>query len=187
MESNVISVKKLIKEMKTDEFVLGCRMDSGYSVGLPILQIRNGILCLVLPYLRYRVTGEVDKTLVYPIRYTVTVELPGQKPVAFQDLSIISIFEKVDFTRPVGLFRHDSIKQYGKDQYFALKDELYSLYDKTANALIYETSYTWSDEKRMVELLRLLIEPSLLPMYKALDIDFYNKYLKREEANEKGQ
>lgn len=45
------------------------------------------------------------------------------------------------------------------------------------NSLIYCTDYSAEDEKRMKELLQLLVEPSLLPMYKALDNDFYNKYL----------
>lgn len=178
MENKEISVKRLIKEIKTGDFVLGCRMNIGYCAGLPILQIRNGILCLMIPYLKYKMTGTVDKTLVYPIRYTVTVELPGENPVGFSDLSVDPLFEKVDFSKPVGLFRHDSIKQYSKKQFFALKDELYSLYDKTASALVYGTPYSEADEKRMGELLRLLTEPDLFPIYRALDIDFYNKYLK---------
>lgn len=182
MENKQISVKKLIKEIKTSEFVLGCKMEVGYSAGLPILQIKNGILCLTVPYLKYRMTGAVDKTLVYPVRYTVTVALPGEDPVGFSDLSVNPVFEKVDFSKPVGTFRHDSIKQYSKDQYFALKDELYSLYDKTASALLYNAPYAEGDEKRMSELLRLLVEPSLLPIYRALDIDFYNKYLKEGDG-----
>ena len=172
-----ISLKSIIKELRTSDFVLGCRMPIGYSAGLPVLQIKNGGLCLLVPYLKYKVTGEVDKTLVFPIRYTVTVELPQGTPVAFEDLSFNARFKKVDFSRPVGLFRHDSIKQYSKQEYHALRDELLTMYDKVVDALLYSSEYAEADDIRMKELLHILPEPSLLPIYKALDSDFYAKYM----------
>lgn len=172
-----ISTEKVIKETKTSPFLLGCGMEMGYGPGLPILQIRNGRLCLLIPYLKYRVTGKVDRTLVYPIRYTVCVSLPEGSPVGFENLDFSPRFQRTDLTKPVGIFRHAGIRHLGKREYRQKQDQLYELYDKTANMLLYGTSYTGEDEAAMGELLRLLITPELLPIYRALDPDFYAKYL----------
>lgn len=174
---NRISIEKIIKEIKTSDFVLNCKMPMGYSAGLPVLQIKNGSLCLMIPYLKYKVTGEVDKTLVFPIRYTVSLELPEQNIIGFADLSFDKNFEKLDFAKPIGLFRHNSIKAFSKAEYQSKRSELFALYNKLANALVYGEEFTDADDIKMRELLRLLVEPSLNPIYKALDKDFYNKYL----------
>ena len=174
---NRISIEKIIKEMKTSDFMLNCKMPMGYSAGLPVLQIRNGALCLMIPYLKYKITGEVDKTLVFPIRYTLVLELPEQNIVSFSDLAYNNQFESIDFSKPVGFFRHDSIKKLTKAEYQNTRHELLSLYNKLAEALVFDESFTDADDAKMRELLRLLVEPSLYPMYRALDADFYNKYL----------
>lgn len=172
-----ISVKTLVREVKTSPFLLYCELPMGYVEGLPILQIRNGQLCLLIPFLKYKVTGKVDQTLVYPIRYTVTVLLPEGRILGFQDLSAMPQFSKVDFNQPVGLFRHEAIKQWGKKEYSEKRDELLALYDKVANALLYGTEYTEEDELAMRSLLQAMVEPSQMPVYKVLDEDFYEKYL----------
>lgn len=172
-----ISVKALVKEVKTSPFLLYCELPMGYVEGLPILQIRNGQLCIMIPFLKYQVTGKVDQTLVYPIHYTVTVLLPEGKIMGYQDVSVLPHFSKVDFTKPVGLFRHEAIKQWGKKEYAAKREELFSMYDKVANALLYGDDYTEEDEAAMRNLLQIMVEPSQLPIYKVLDEDFYDKYL----------
>lgn len=172
-----ISVKRLVREIKTSPFLLYCELPMGYVEGLPILQIRNGQLCLTIPFLKYQVTGKVDQTLVYPIRYAVTVLLPEGKVLSFQDLSVMPQFAKVDFNKPVGLFRHEAIKQWGKKEYTAKREELLGMYDKVANALLYGDAYTEEDEQAMRAALQTMVEPSQLPIYKVLDGDFYEKYL----------
>lgn len=174
---NRICIKRLIKDTKTSPFALGCAMELGYGPGLPILQIKNGRLCLLIPYLKYQVTGKVDRTLVYPIRYTLCLTLPEGSPIGFEDLSFDPRFQRADLSRPVGLFRHEAIRQYGKKEYAEKQNQLYDLYDKAANMLVYDTPYTEEDEAAMSELLRLLVTPELFPIYRALDPDFYGKYL----------
>lgn len=176
MDSKIL-IEKIIKEIKTSDFVLNCKMPMGYSAGLPVLQIKNGSLCLMIPYLKYKVTGEVDKTLVFPIRYTVSLELPEQNIIGFSDLAYDKNFERLDFAKPVGLFRHDSIKNFTKTEYQSKRSELFVLYNKLANALVYGEEFIATDDIKMRELLKLLVEPSLYPMYKVLYKDFYNKYL----------
>lgn len=172
-----INVNEILKGMKSDPFVLNCGMPMGYVPGLPILQIRNEELCLVIPFLRYRVTGQVDKTLVYPIRYTMTMVLPEKSFVEFQNLAYQPRFQKVEFNEPVGLFRHEAIRTLSKQQYQSTREELLSQYDKVIRALLCDEEYCAADELRMQQLLQMLVEPSLLPIYQALDMDFYNKYL----------
>lgn len=174
---NRISIQSIIKKSKTSPFVLGCSMEMGYGPGIPILQIRNDSLCLLVPYLKYKATGKVDETRVYPIRYTVCLCLPKGTPVGYEDLSYDPRFEKSDLTKPVGLFRHESIKHLNKKEYALKQAQLYEQYDKVANMLLFDAPYTEEDEEEMSELLRLLVAPELLPIYRALDPNFYAKYL----------
>ncbi len=183
---NIMSIKKVIKNLKTSDFVLNCKMPMGYSAGYPILQIHNEHLCMMIPYLKFKSTGIVDKTLVYPVRFTVTVELPEIKPVKFVDLKYEPSFGKIDFSKPIGYFRHEAIKKYGKKEYFTLQNELNSCYDKLIAYLLYDSDYSEQDEQHMKSLLRLLIEPSQLPIYRMLDQDFYLKFLS-ERLTQRGE
>ncbi len=176
--SKIPTVSEILAGMKNDSFVLNCAMNMGYVTGLPILQIKNEQLCLLVPFVRYKVTGEPDKTLVYPIRYTVTVSLPENKAVQFQELSFDERFLGVDFDKPVGFFRHDEIKHLNKQEYRSLRAELLGEYDKVIRLLLLNEDYDQASEDRMKKLLRLLTEPSLLPMYRMLDKDFYDKYFR---------
>lgn len=174
---HTVLMEQIIKNLKKGEFLLQCKIPMGYSSGFPILQIKNGSLCVTVPYLKYQTTGEVDKTLVFPIRYGISLELPTEKIIGFEDYEYKSNFANIDFDKPVGYFRHDAVRKYNKTQYKELRRELMGEYDKVINALLGNASYGISDEKRMGELLQLLAEPSLLPFYRVIDSDFYNKYL----------
>ena len=44
-----VRVSKIIKRMKTGDFILNCRMPMGYVYGYPILQIRNDSLQYTSP------------------------------------------------------------------------------------------------------------------------------------------
>ncbi len=175
--SEKISIDKIIKEFKTSEFFLSLNLPMGYNAGLPVLQVRNGSLCLLIPYLKYKVTGKVDETLVYPIRYTVTLELPEKRPVEFKNLELDKQFSKVDFTKAVGFFRHESVKSLTKAEYTKKRKELLGMYDKLSDSLLNGTEFTEDDENKMRELLTMLLEPSLVRVYKILDKDFYNKFI----------
>ncbi len=175
-----ISMEQVVRNLKTSEFFLNCKIPLGYSSGFPILQVKNGSLCVTIPYLKYQTTGEIDKTLVFPLRYGISLELPAEKIIGFENYEFKSDFANIDFDKPVGYFRHEAIKQYKKMQYKNLRRELMKEYDKAANALLGNRIYGFHDENRMSELLQLLIEPSLLPLYRTIDIDFYNKYLAKK-------
>lgn len=172
-----INTASIIKEVKTSQFLLNCKMPLGYINDYPVLQIRNDRLCMIIPYLKYKTTGEVDKTLVYPIRYAVTISLPDIKFIGFEDLAFNPAFREVDFNKAIGLFRHESVKQYSKAEYAEKRAELLSMYDKAAGAILYGEEYGDEDYENFRKLLSIMLEPSLKPIYKALDSDFYNSYI----------
>jgi len=62
MEKNTIKVEQLINSLKANPFILNSGIPLGYVPGLPILTIRNESLIIRIPYLKYKVTGEVDRT-----------------------------------------------------------------------------------------------------------------------------
>ena len=175
--SKIISTKNIVKTFASTDFAAQCAIPLGYNIGLPVLSIRNGKPTLILPFLKYKITGEVDKTLIYPIRYTVTVNLPNVNPVAFENLEYNRVFSKVDFAKPVGYFRHEAIKALTRKEYVDAKNKLYTRYDRLIAAALDEKEPSATDVAEFRELISTIIEPSLKPIYKALDKDFYDKYL----------
>lgn len=173
----IMTVEQIKENLETGGFFINCKIPMGYRTVFPILQIKNGSLCITFPYLKYQTTGEVDKTLVFPIKYAVSLELPTGKIIGFEDFEYNEKFEKIDFDKPVGHFRHEMIRKYDRIEYDRLYHELMAGYDKVIHVLLKGGEYGFSDEKRMSELLQLLVEPFLMPIYQAIDENFYNKYL----------
>lgn len=175
---NRFSTEALIKKLKTNAFILNSSMPMGYVPNLPILCILNGNLCMKIPFLKYKVTGEIDKTFVYPTRYVATVLVPEEQVVAFEDLSLQRTFTNVSFSDPIGTFRHDAIKDYDKKAYDNLRSTLYKEYDKIVDSLVNGgNGYSANDEIQFRKLFNTIIEPSLRPFYKAIDKDFAKKYI----------
>lgn len=174
---NRFSTEALIKELKKNAFILNSNIPMDYVPSLPILCILNGNLCMKIPFLKYKVTGEIDKTFVYPTRYVVTVMVPEGQVVAYEDLSLFDTFSKVSFSDPIGTFRHDAVKHLDKLAYDNLRSTLYEEYDKIVDSLINGKEYSSNDEANFRSLFNTVLEPSLHPFYKALDKDFANKYI----------
>ena len=175
--NSTFSTEKFLSSLKSNKFVLG-NIPIGYVKGLPILNIKNGNLCMVVPFLKYKITGEVDNTFVYPIHYAITFSIPEGTIVGFEDLAFNESFNNVKFTEPIGTFRHDAVKSMDKEGFQALKSSLYEEYDKIVSFLTLGTQYTHEDEIRFISLINTILEPSLHPFYMALDKNFATKYLK---------
>lgn len=171
------SIEALIKSIKTNKCIQYSNIELGYVPGLPILTILNGNLCMKVPFIKYKITGEVDKTYVYPPRYVVNISLPEGVIVGFEDLSYNNAFANVEFNTPVGLFRHDSIKNLDKKAYNNLRTALFGEYDKIVMHLTKGEQYAPLDEYHFKALFNLIVEPSLIPFYTALDSEFVNKYI----------
>ena len=101
-------ISKLLKTIKSrDEVRL--LLPLGYIPGMPIISIKNEQLVAMIPFLRYKKTGEKDRTLVYPIKYVLEYLIPEEKLVVFKDLSLDNNFANINFNQSIGFFRHDAI------------------------------------------------------------------------------
>ena len=150
----------------------------GYVPGMPMLAVKNEYLMVIVPFLKYKTTGTVDRTLVFPVKYVMEFALPESTLTAFRDLAYEEQFAKVDFNKGIGFFRHEEIKNFSKEEYQNLREETLAQLDKLCAFLIENTSYTQQDDHKLSDLLGKIVEPSLMPFYKVLDNDFFNKYLK---------
>ncbi|MBE7011237.1 MAG: hypothetical protein E7415_01025 [Ruminococcaceae bacterium] len=170
-----INIMEFLKEEKTGDFHLNCGLPIGYVAGFPIVAVKSGKACLKIPFLKYKITGQVDKTLVYPVKYVLTYSLPEMKPIGFEDLEYNIVFKHIDFNKPIGYFRHDAIKSLTKKAYAEKKNELLELYDDLAMTVVDKKPF--SDGEEFKKVLNMMLEPSVKPIYKVLDRDFYDKYL----------
>lgn len=175
--NNSFSTETLLKSIKSNAFILNSNMPMGYVPGLPILCVLNGNLCMKVPFLKYKVTGEIDKTFVYPVKYVATVIVPEGQIVSFEDLSLRSEFSQVNFADPIGTFRHEAIKDLDKPAYNSLRSSLFVEYDKIITGLAEGKEYTTSDEMNFKRLFNRILEPSLRPFYKVIEPNFANKYI----------
>lgn len=174
-----VSIFQVIKNLKASNFFLNCKLPMDYVEGVPVLQIKNKSLCLMIPFFKYQIMEEVDKIKIFPIQYVISLELPTEKIIYFENLEYNPYFQDIDFEKHIGYLHDEVMGKYDKTQYKMLYNELIGQYDKVVNFLLFETEYNVIDEKRMIELLQFFIEPFLLPSYKILDLDFFNKYLKK--------
>lgn len=171
-------VSALINDIRKREEIR-LLMPMGYVPGIPVLSVINDRLVAIVPYLRYKVTGVEDETLVFPIRYTVTYSLPDLAFVDFSDLMFDAKFGDVDFNKSIGKFRHQAIKDLDKNAYLELRTQTLLSLDKLAGMLLFDSPYSSADDVTLQKRMRRIVEPSLIKYYRAIEPDFYNKYLKK--------
>lgn len=174
-----MKTEEILKSIKTNEFLLNSNIPIGYTPGIPMLSLRNGEPCLVLPFLKYLMTGEVDKTRVFAPRFVVTVTMNKGNIVTYEDLMYDSRFEEVDFKKPVGLFRHTAIRHLKKDEYYKARNEYYSLLDCLCSSMMGKMEFDEMDSMKLSKLFAVLLEPSVKPFYHAIDKTFFETYLNK--------
>lgn len=143
-----------------------------------MLSLCNGGPCLVIPFLKYQLTGEIDKTRVFAPRFVVTVVVNDGKVVKYEDLMYDSRFEEVDFRKPVGLFRHSSVRHLKKEDYNKMRNEIYALLDALSDSMIGKMEFDEMDAMKLNKLFSVLLEPSMKPFYHAIDKTFFETYIK---------
>ena len=173
------STQELLKSLKTNDFVLHSGLPMGYVPGLPLVCILNGNLCMKVPFLKYQLTGKVDQTLVFPIKYVATVIIPEEKIVSWEDLEFHAGFARVSFAEPAGLFRHDAVKHMSKTEYNKTRTALFTEYDTMIDSLISEDEYSSDHEQLFTKLFNTLLEPSLRPFYHMIDTDFSHHFIEK--------
>jgi hypothetical protein len=175
METENTTMKEFLRFIK-NKTIAAHLIPMEMGMGWPILSIRNNELCVTVPFYR-AIRKPQDNTLLYPLAYTITALWPKGTVVAFQNLKFSSAFNKVDFSKPIGTFRHDSIKHLNKEQYEQKVDELFDLYDKFIKGIQTNEPFAGENELKFKEILSMLMEPSHKPMYMALDHSFFQTFL----------
>lgn len=150
----------------------------GYNPGIPMLSVKQDNLCLIIPFLRYKIiiNGEKKQTLVFPIRYVVEYLIPERQLVRIEDLAFSKYAEKVDFDKACGLFKHEAIANFTQQEYKMLRTDTLKSYDKAVDVLLNGKSYLISDLNLMASQLQTIVEPSLWAFYKSIEPQFFNKY-----------
>jgi hypothetical protein len=171
-----ITLNDFLNELKKN-MVIASTIPMGYIAGLPIVQMKKKKVCLIIPYFNFVRSGETDKSLIHPIKFTVTVLWRSGRVIKMEDMEYDPRFENVDFQKPIGLFRHEAIKQYNAGQYREKKSELFEMYDKLIGFLQDGGEYSAQDEEDFKALFNVILEPSLVPIYKALDPKFAAKFI----------
>lgn len=173
MNSNIVSsfFKELGRRPELQSII-----PMGYSPGIPIIAARRNNLCLIVPFLRYKITGEKDKTLVFPIRYVTEYLIPEKILIRFEDLLYGELAGKIDFNKACGLFRHKAIESLTRQEYNSLRKKTLEGLDKVAEVLLYGSHYSVNEEEQLINCLRTIVEPSLWESYRSLAPQFYNKY-----------
>lgn len=171
-----MNTQKLIKEL-CESAVARQVIPMGYTPGLPLACLLNGYLCLKIPFLRYKVTGKVDATLVYAPRFVMTVKVPEGLIVGIEDLTFNPSFDGVDFSRPIGTFRHETIRHLNRTQYGEERAHLLGLYDELIDCLDGEKEFAPESDAELRRLASLLTEPCMKPFCRTIDKNFHDKYL----------
>lgn len=187
-------ILRFIEKVKTSDIVT-TTVPLGYTPGFPVVRVENDNTFLIVPFLKYKITGVVDKTEIYPIRYVLTYKLnnlPSNKLpeklllqtlyegklIKYEDLYYNKEFSDLRFDKPIGLFRHEAIQNLDKKEYTEKRNELFDLYNLMINANLSDEEFSIDKHSDYRKMLRLLLEPSLKYMYKVIDESFYDKYLK---------
>lgn len=148
----------------------------GYSPGIPVLTSRQGELCVDIPFLRYRITGQKDRTLVFPVKFVATYVVPEMNMVSFVNLAFTDMAKNVDFNKPVGFFRHEAIADLTRQQYDELREHTLTCLDRLAYCLL-NGGNDPENEENLANDMSLIVEPSLYPFYKSLSPKFFLKFI----------
>ncbi len=147
----------------------------GINAGWPSISIRNQRICVTIPYFKTGMLEPNDKTPVFPIRYCLTTVWPYTRLIEFVDLKFVKDFTKYDYDQPIGTFRHEALQSVGKTEYLKMRDELLSCYDELIACVVEKRPF--ERQTRMAELMQVLVEPSLKPMYLGINKSFYTRFL----------
>lgn len=141
--------------------------------GWPYVSIKNGKICVSVPYFKTRSAGN-GKFYLFPLSHSLTLTWDNGVVVDFTRFSFTKDFKGVDYAKPVGTFKHEAIADMAKEEYAKKREELFNCYDELISCI--EQKKEFPHEAQMREALSLLMEPSLLPFYRRLNAKFFDKY-----------
>lgn len=177
-EQTLSQTEHLMKQIrKTPLFRQLIPQEAG--IGWPIPLRKEGKVYLTLPIFGYTPTTEKGNTKLFPPLATITLDWSNRVPVEYVNLRFRNPAPELTWSGEVGTFPHPAVAQITRGQYQELRRELLGMYDEMLELLSQKSAFAPEWCQRFGELLRLLIEPSLEPYYRALNPKFFNRFLDR--------
>lgn len=144
------------------------------SAGWPSISMKRGELCITIPYFgTKKQDGELGIQL-YPLAYTLTASWKAGKIINYNCLIYDKDYKDIDFNQSCGMFKHEAIKRYTKDQYVRERNKLFAFYDELLECLVNQRDFEKHSE--MKQLFSKLMEPGQYPMYQKLAPRFFHNY-----------
>lgn len=155
-------------------------MESGVGWPIPVRH-RPGWTGKTAVYLRLPLFGlqqssdRTRPTVLYPPFATITLNWATGRPVEYADLRFTRPWPIHGRQSPVGEFPHEAVRAMSVGEYRKARDRLLELYDGMLDELRDER--TFADSGEFTEYFGTLLEPALLPYYRALGGRFVERFL----------
>ena len=173
----MLSIQEFLKKINTGSAVRE-NIPMGLGMGFPVLNITGDRLLVSVFYYR-SVLRPNDQTLLMPPEYKLTLDYPSGKLTSFENLRLDPRYAKVNFDKPLGMFRHEAIKHLDRDGYKKAKEDLYDALNRLIAFLGDEGEFTKEDEEKLSGLYTMMTEPSLHPFYRSLSPQFFERYIEQ--------
>lgn len=147
------------------------------GVGWPIPLRRNKKVYVTLPFFGQAHDPHTHETILYPPFALITFDWSNQTPVEYVNLRFRNPWPEGNWEERAGTFPHAAIAHFSIGQYRDRRNELLALYDELLEALVHDETLPAEREASFSMLLRLLMEPSLEPYYRALGPKFFGHFL----------
>ncbi|WP_013324394.1 hypothetical protein [Gloeothece verrucosa] len=145
------------------------------GIGYPIPLRKEGKVYIILPFFGIAQAPEKE-TKIFPPFATITLNWFNQVPVEYVNLRFRNPAPELNWEEEVGTFPHPAIQPLTIEQYKEHRRELFAMYDEMFDNLAQGTSFSPDWCELFSQQLRLLIEPSLVPYYRALGQKFFDKF-----------
>lgn len=171
----LVSIKEMLHIINCSNAVR-TSVPMGMGAGLPMLEIADGQLLVSVFYYK-SIPKPNDKTELYAPRNIISVSCPDGRLASFRTLPYEAKYADLDYSKPVGTFRHKAIQHLDHKGYVEKKNELYALLDKQIAYLGGQNGvFTAEDREKLRELYEMLCEPPLRMFYRDMSPKFYNDY-----------
>jgi hypothetical protein len=155
--------------------------EAGIGWPLPVrVGGRGGTLYVTLPFFGY--TNTNGQTRLFPPFATLTLTWANGLPVEYVDLRYRNPLPEIDWKSEAGSFPHAAVASLKVCEYEEAKAEFFLLYDEMLDRLSRGEPLSQTASARFSELMRLLIEPPLVPFYRALAPKFFDRFLVTQSA-----
>jgi hypothetical protein len=150
---------------------------------IPVRRLAPGGMSVYLQLLLYgqqRPARRGEPTTLLAPFAVVTLERERGIPVEWADARFRNLGAVPG--EPVGSFPHDAVRDLPLREYLARRAELLGLYDELFDAMAADTEFL--EYQRFVDLLAMLVEPPLLPAYRALSPRFVEQFAGPDRAGQ---